>query len=65
MDKKTGLILLLVAAIVIGIIAVKPYMKSTSANTGGGIDPNPDYAQAIADAQAQGQPVFLEFYGDT
>lgn len=66
MSKKSKLILLVVVAAFVVIIAAKPFIKSnTTQSLNGGIDQNSDYAQALADAKAKGEPVFLEFFGNT
>lgn len=57
---------IIIIASVVAIFLLIFYAKGFSNNQAiVGIDKNPDYSQAIADAKAKGEPVFLEFYGNT
>lgn len=63
MDKRSKIILLIVVFAFVLVIAAKPFFKNQRETATGEISNNPDYSQVIAEAKAQGQPVFLEFYG--
>lgn len=63
MTKKSFIIIIGIVAIILFIFFAKGF--STNSQTITGIDKSSDYSLAIADAKAKGEPVFLEFFGNT
>ena len=63
MTNKNIIIITSIVAIILFIFFAKGFDSKSQTITG--IDKSSDYNLAMADAKAKGEPVFLEFFGNT